>query len=54
MQAEEGRPVPIEGSETLLETGMVITAIGQAPDISFTQETKEKLAELENNTLEHL
>ena len=40
------RPVPIEGSETLLETGMVITAIGQAPDISFTQETKEKLAEL--------
>ena len=40
------RPVPIEGSETLLATDMVITAIGQAPDISFTKETKEKLAEL--------
>ena len=40
------RPVPIEGSETLLETDMVITAIGQAPDVSFTKETKEKLAEL--------
>ena len=40
------RPVPVEGSETLLATDMVITAIGQAPDISFTQETKEKLAEL--------
>jgi formate dehydrogenase beta subunit len=30
------RPVPIEGSETLLETDMVITAIGQSPDVSFT------------------
>lgn len=40
------RPVPIEGSETRLETDMVITAIGQSPDISFTKETKEKLAEL--------
>ncbi|MBN2420371.1 MAG: RnfABCDGE type electron transport complex subunit B, partial [Deltaproteobacteria bacterium] len=40
------RPVPVDGSETLLDVDMVITAIGQAPDISFTQETKEKLAEL--------
>jgi formate dehydrogenase (NADP+) beta subunit len=30
------RPVPIEGSETLLETDMVITAIGQSPDVAFT------------------
>jgi homotetrameric NADPH-dependent glutamate synthase len=30
------RPVPIEGSETLIETDMVITAIGQSPDVSFT------------------
>lgn len=29
------RPVPIPNSETLLETDMVITAIGQSPDISF-------------------
>jgi len=40
------RPVPIEGSETLLETDMVITAIGQSPDISFTERAKERLAEL--------
>jgi NADPH-dependent glutamate synthase beta subunit-like oxidoreductase len=29
------RPVPIEGSETLLENDMLITAIGQSPDLSF-------------------
>jgi NADPH-dependent glutamate synthase beta subunit-like oxidoreductase len=40
------RPVPIEGSETSLETDMVITAIGQSPDISFTEEVKTRLAEL--------
>jgi NADPH-dependent glutamate synthase beta subunit-like oxidoreductase len=40
------RPVPIEGSEALLETEMVITAIGQSPDVSFTERTKERLAEL--------
>lgn len=40
------RPVPIEGSETLLETDMVITAIGQSPDISFTERTQERLSEL--------
>lgn len=40
------RPVPIEGSETLIETDMVITAIGQSPDISFTERTQERLAEL--------
>jgi len=34
------RPVPIEGSETVLECDMVITAIGQGPDVSFTDEGK--------------
>ena len=41
------RPVPIEGSETLLETDMVITAIGQSPDISFTETTRARLKELQ-------
>jgi NADPH-dependent glutamate synthase beta subunit-like oxidoreductase len=40
------KPVPVQGSETLLETDMVITAIGQAPDISFTERTQTRLAEL--------
>jgi len=39
------RPVPIEGSETLIELDMLITAIGQGPDISFKEDGK-KLAEL--------
>jgi len=34
------RPVPIEGSETLLKTGIVITAIGQRPDVSFREGVK--------------
>ena len=29
------RPVPIEGSETLMDIDMLITAIGQGPDVSF-------------------
>ncbi|MDJ0817753.1 MAG: FAD-dependent oxidoreductase, partial [Desulfobacterales bacterium] len=40
------RPVPIEGSETLIETDMVITAIGQSPDISFAEGIKEQVGEL--------
>jgi NADPH-dependent glutamate synthase beta subunit-like oxidoreductase len=32
------RPVPIEGSETLMEIDMLITAIGQGPDVSFVKE----------------
>jgi NADPH-dependent glutamate synthase beta subunit-like oxidoreductase len=40
------RPVPVEGSETLLETDMVITAIGQSPDVSFTERSQQRLAEL--------
>jgi len=31
------RPVPVEGSETLLDADMLITAIGQRPDLSFTE-----------------
>jgi len=31
------RPVPIEGSETLIELDMLIAAIGQEPDVSFTE-----------------
>ena len=40
------RPVPVEGSETLLKTDMVITAIGQSPDVSFTERTQQRLADL--------
>jgi formate dehydrogenase beta subunit len=40
------RPIPIEGSETLLETDMIITAIGQSPDVSFTERSQKRLAEL--------
>jgi len=49
------RPVPIEGSETLMETDMVITAIGQSPDISFTEQMEQQLAGLKTtrwNTIE--
>ncbi len=38
------RPVPIEGSETQIALDMLITAIGQGPDVFF----KEKEKELEN------
>ena len=31
------RPVPIEGSETQMEADMIITAIGQGPDVSFAE-----------------
>jgi NADPH-dependent glutamate synthase beta subunit-like oxidoreductase len=49
------RPVPVEGSETLLKTDMVITAIGQSPDIEFTANARRRLAELKTtrwNTIE--
>jgi NADPH-dependent glutamate synthase beta subunit-like oxidoreductase len=49
------RPVPIESSESLLETDMVITAIGQSPDVSFTETMQQQLAELKTtrwNTIE--
>lgn len=34
------RPVPIEGSETVIDIDMLITAIGQGPDIFFKDESK--------------
>jgi NADPH-dependent glutamate synthase beta subunit-like oxidoreductase len=49
------RPVPIEGSESLIETEMVITAIGQSPDVSFAERTDDRLLELKTsrwNTIE--
>jgi len=36
------RPVPVKGSETLLATDMVISAIGQAPDVSFAASAQLK------------
>jgi len=35
------RPVPIEGSETLIELDMLITGIGQGPDIAFKEDGKQ-------------
>lgn len=32
------RPVPVKGSETLMEVDMLVTAIGQGPDVSFVGE----------------
>jgi NADPH-dependent glutamate synthase beta subunit-like oxidoreductase/NAD-dependent dihydropyrimidine dehydrogenase PreA subunit len=31
------RPVPIKGSETLMDVDMVVSAIGQGPDVSFIE-----------------
>lgn len=39
------RPVPIEGSETVLDLDMVITAIGQGPDIGFIEKEAGKRIE---------
>ncbi len=39
-------PVPVEGSETLLDIDMLVTAIGQGPDASF-KEKDSALADLE-------
>ncbi len=48
------RPVPVEGSETLLEADMIITAIGQRPDVSFKEGAKrlEKLDITRWNTID--
>jgi len=40
-------PVPIEGSETIIELDMLITAIGQGPDVFFKEENKMLDEELE-------
>jgi len=39
------RPVPVEGSETRLDIDMLVTAIGQGPDVDFTHEGR-RIAEL--------
>jgi NADPH-dependent glutamate synthase beta subunit-like oxidoreductase len=39
------RPVPVEGSETVLDIDMLVTAIGQGPDVSFKGNGK-RMAEL--------
>ncbi len=36
------RPVPIEGSETIIEIDMLISAISQQPEIGFLEKEKEK------------
>jgi formate dehydrogenase beta subunit len=41
------RPVPIEGSETVMEIDMLVTAIGQGPDSSFTEKEEAFLKELQ-------
>jgi NADPH-dependent glutamate synthase beta subunit-like oxidoreductase len=41
------RPVPIEGSETVIELDMLITAIGQGPDASFVEEGQGGAADIE-------
>jgi len=41
------RPVPIEGSETIMDIDMLITAIGQGPDVFFREESKKLVEDLE-------
>lgn len=36
------RPVPIEGSETIIDLDMLISAISQQPDIAFLEKEKDK------------
>ncbi len=36
------RPVPIEGSETVIEIDMLISAISQQPDLAFIEKEQEK------------
>jgi NADPH-dependent glutamate synthase beta subunit-like oxidoreductase len=40
------RPVPVAGSETLLTTDMVISAIGQTPDLAFAAQADTELGQL--------
>ncbi len=49
------RPVPVDGSETILDVDMVISAISQQPDIAFlAKETdKERIAITRWNTFDH-
>jgi formate dehydrogenase (NADP+) beta subunit len=40
------RPVPVEGSETLMECDMMVTAIGQGPDVSFVNADAKRIQKL--------
>ncbi len=48
------RPVPIEGSETLLDVDMMVSAIGQGPDVSFieSENLSDELAVTRWNTID--
>lgn len=48
------RPVPIEGSETLIELDMLITAIGQGPDVSFVEGSCKELKITRRNTIDSI
>jgi NADH-quinone oxidoreductase subunit F len=51
------RPIPVEGSEFIIEVDMVIPAVGQAPDLSFLptdsalERTKWETLVVDSNTL---
>ena len=50
------RPVPIKGSETLMDIDMLITAIGQGPDTGFAAKEGQRIGELALtrwNTIDH-
>ncbi|WP_028313794.1 FAD-dependent oxidoreductase [Desulfatibacillum aliphaticivorans] len=50
------RPVPVEGSETILDADMIVSAIGQRPDISFMDNPEKALADLKTtrwDTMDH-
>jgi NADPH-dependent glutamate synthase beta subunit-like oxidoreductase len=40
------RPVPVEGSETVLPTDMIVSAIGQRPDIGFLQKAADRISQI--------
>jgi len=41
------RPVPIKGSETLLEVDTIVTAIGQSPEADFKNDSHPRINDLE-------
>lgn len=47
------RPVPIEGSETIIELDMLISAISQQPDLAFLEKEKENIAITRWSTFEN-
>jgi len=40
------RPVPVKGSETLLQVDTIVTAIGQASDTNFEEKTSGRISQL--------